>query len=54
MPTFPDLASRITHARKRLLVARQDGCAVQQLFWNGELAHLHDEYIARNQPPGAR
>ena len=47
MPTFPDLASRITHAHKRLQSARQDGDAVSQLFWSGERNHLLDEYSAR-------
>ena len=47
MPTFPDLAQRITHAHKQLLVARQDEDAVKQLFWSGERNHLLDEYSAR-------
>ena len=47
MPTFPDLAQRITHAHKQLLVARQDEDAVKQLFWSGERDHLLDEYNAR-------
>lgn len=49
MPTFPDLAARITHAHKQLQAARQDGCAIKILYWAGERDHLLDEYTARTR-----
>ena len=42
-----DLATRSTHARRQLLAAREKGCAVEMLFWRGEMDHLLDEYSSR-------
>ena len=54
MPTFPDLAQRITHAHKQLQVARQDEDAVRMLFWSGERDHLLEEWSAREAASGRR
>ncbi|MCH9732857.1 MAG: hypothetical protein K0U84_24895 [Actinomycetia bacterium] len=47
MPAHKDLATRIAHAHRQLKAARESGCAVQILFWRGEVDHLLDEWTAR-------
>ena len=41
---MPATSERITDAYQRLLKARRNECAVQVLYWNGELDHRLDEY----------